>query len=79
MEGVFRFKIWFLNAPVLIHGGAYYRNFKVCHKWVQVADWVRGEKELKRCAREHKGKRQLEILDFLGTVLLSVRVFWDYF
>ena len=28
MEGVFRFKSWFLNAPGLIHGGAY-RNFKV--------------------------------------------------
>ena len=25
MEGVFRFKIWSLNAPGLIHGGAYYR------------------------------------------------------
>ena len=25
MEGVFRFKKWFLNAP----GGAYYRNFTV--------------------------------------------------
>ena len=31
MEGVFRFKIWFLNAPGLIHGGAYYRNFPVCN------------------------------------------------
>ena len=30
MEGVFRFKSWFLNAPELIHGGAYYRNFTVC-------------------------------------------------
>ena len=30
MEGVFRFKSWFLNAPGLIHGGAYYRNFPVC-------------------------------------------------
>ena len=29
MEGVFRFKSWFLNAPGLIHGGAY-RNFTVC-------------------------------------------------
>ena len=29
IEGVFRFKIWFLNAPGLIHGGAYYRNFTV--------------------------------------------------
>ena len=29
MEGVFRFKSWFLNAPGLIHGGAYYRNFTV--------------------------------------------------
>ena len=27
MEGVFRFKTWFLNAPELIHGGAYYQNF----------------------------------------------------
>ena len=27
MEGVFHFKSWFLNAPGLIHGGAYYRNF----------------------------------------------------
>ena len=26
MEGVFRFKSWFLNAPGLIHGGAYYRT-----------------------------------------------------
>ena len=24
MEGVFRFKSWFLNAPGLIHGRAYY-------------------------------------------------------
>ena len=30
MEEVFRFKRWFLNAPGLIHGGAYYRNFTVC-------------------------------------------------
>ena len=29
MEEVFRFKSWFLNAPGLIHGGAYYRNFTV--------------------------------------------------
>ena len=29
MEGVLRFKSWFLNAPGLIHGGAYYRNFTV--------------------------------------------------
>ena len=29
MEGVFRFKSWFLNAPRLIHGGAYYRNSAV--------------------------------------------------
>ena len=29
MERVFRFKSWFLNAPGLIHGGAYYRNFTV--------------------------------------------------
>ena len=29
MEGVFRFKSWFLNAPGLIHGGVYYRNFTV--------------------------------------------------
>ena len=27
MEGVFRFKSWFLNAPALIHGRVYYRNF----------------------------------------------------
>ena len=27
MEGVFRFKSWFLNAPGLVHGGAYFRNF----------------------------------------------------
>ena len=27
MERVFRFKSWFLNAPGLIHGGAYYWNF----------------------------------------------------
>ena len=33
MEGVFRFKSWFLNAPGLIHGGVYYRNFTVCHYW----------------------------------------------
>ena len=30
MEGVFRFKSWFLNAPGLIYCGAYYRNFTVC-------------------------------------------------
>ena len=29
MEGVFRFKSWFLNAPGPVHGGAYYRNFTV--------------------------------------------------
>ena len=29
MEGVSRFKSWLLNAPGLIHGGAYYRNFTV--------------------------------------------------
>ena len=29
MEGVFPFKSWFLNAPGLIHGGAYCRNFTV--------------------------------------------------
>ena len=29
MEGVFRFKSWFLNARGLIHGGVYYRNFTV--------------------------------------------------
>ena len=29
MEGVFHFKIWLLNAPELIHGRAYYRNFTV--------------------------------------------------
>ena len=29
MEGVFCFKSWFLNAPGLIHCGAYYRNFTV--------------------------------------------------
>ena len=29
MEGVFRFKSWFLNAPGLIHSGAYYQNFMV--------------------------------------------------
>ena len=29
MEGVFRFKSWLLNAPGLIHGGAYYWNFTV--------------------------------------------------
>ena len=29
MEGVFRLKSWFQNAPGLIHGGAYYRNFTV--------------------------------------------------
>ena len=32
MEGVFRFKSWFLNAPGLIHGGAYYRTFTVYNK-----------------------------------------------
>ena len=33
MEVVFRFKSWFLNAPGLIHGGAYYRSFRgiYCH------------------------------------------------
>ena len=31
MEGVFRFKRWFVNAPGLIHGWAYYRNFTVLH------------------------------------------------
>ena len=30
MEGVFHFKSWLLNAPELIHGGVYYRNFTVC-------------------------------------------------
>ena len=34
MEGVFRFKSWFQNAPGLIHGGAYYRNFTVFEKHV---------------------------------------------
>ena len=29
MEGVSRFKSWFLNAAGLIHGGAYYQNFTV--------------------------------------------------
>ena len=29
MEGVFHFKSWFLNAPGLIYGGAYYQNFMV--------------------------------------------------
>ena len=30
MEGAsFRFKSWLLNAPGLIHGGAYYQNFTV--------------------------------------------------
>ena len=29
MEGVFSLKSWFLNAPGLMHGGAYYRNFTV--------------------------------------------------
>ena len=29
MEGVFRFKSWFLNTPGPIHGGAYYSNFMV--------------------------------------------------
>ena len=29
MEGAFRFKSWFLNAPGLIHSEAYYRNFTV--------------------------------------------------
>ena len=29
MEGVFHFKSWFLNAPELIYGGAYYQNFMV--------------------------------------------------
>ena len=29
MEGVFHFKSWLLNAPGLIHGGTYYRNFTV--------------------------------------------------
>ena len=29
MEGTFRFKSWFLNAPELMHGGACYRNFTV--------------------------------------------------
>ena len=28
MEGVFRFKSWFLNAPGLIQGGAYYWNLQ---------------------------------------------------
>ena len=29
MESVVCFKLsWFLNAPGLIHGGAYYRNFR---------------------------------------------------
>ena len=32
MEEVFRFKIWFLNALGLIHGGAYYWNFMVLIK-----------------------------------------------
>ena len=31
MEGVFRFKSWFLTARGLIHGGVYYRNFTVCN------------------------------------------------
>ena len=30
MEGVFCFKSWFLNAPGLIHCGAYSQNFTVC-------------------------------------------------
>ena len=29
MEGVFRFKNWFLKALGLKHGGAYYQNFTV--------------------------------------------------
>ena len=29
MEGVFRFKSWFLKAQGLIHGGPYYQNFTV--------------------------------------------------
>ena len=30
MEGVFHSESWFLNAPGLIHSGAYYQNFMVC-------------------------------------------------
>ena len=39
MEGVFRFKSWFLNAPGLIHGGAYYRNFTVFQENVDLTHW----------------------------------------
>ena len=31
MEGIFRFKSWFLNAPGLIQGGAYYRILLYIH------------------------------------------------
>ena len=37
MEGVFHFKHWFLDAPGLIHGGAYYRNITVSHNSVIIA------------------------------------------
>ena len=37
MEGVFHFKHWFLDAPGLIQGGAYYRNITVSHNSVFIA------------------------------------------
>ena len=36
IEGVFRFKSWFLNAPGLIHGEAYYQNFTVFYIYLTV-------------------------------------------
>ena len=36
MEGVFRFKSWFLNAPGHIHGGAYYWNFTVSIHYIRL-------------------------------------------
>ena len=46
MEGVFRFKSWFLNVLGLIHGGVYYQNFTVCQSGfqlnIQVFAWFGG-------------------------------------
>ena len=63
MEGVFRFKSWFLNAPGLIYGGAYYRNFTVfymCQKQLTKELGERFEHDFEKEAFVAKPKQVME-------------------
>ena len=58
MEGVFRFKSWFLNAPGFIHRGTYYRTFTAPFDSIKLLFVASSEKVLLSRVKSSKIKLQ---------------------